>query len=164
MQEDARGGLENTPTETRIVARQENGADAPADESADSARESAEEYCKTADYQFSADEKPSKYSPISARDIDDVYAVVCALTEEAVVHVDCDDIAQSAEGQSLELCATSISRAVRLLAEDDQCPLEIERWSGESTIPALWRITVPDCDRPTDDEHGTPNEDDSHAA
>jgi hypothetical protein len=163
MQENERGGLEDAPTERRTVTRQESGADAPAEESADSERESADEHCQLRDYQFSAEEKTSKYAPISAEDIDDVYAVVCTLTEDTVVHLDCEDVAQCAQGQSLELCETSISRAIRLLAEDDQCPLEIERWSGKSTIPTLWRVTAPDCGHTVDNESATSDGGDSHA-
>lgn len=116
-------------------------------------------------YRFSAHGTTSKHAPISPVGVDAVYGVLCTLVEDAaVVYLDCRDVAQCDEGWSLDLCKTSISRAIRLLAEDDQCPLEIERWSGRSTIPTTWRVTTLDSEHTEDGENGHADGGDSHAA
>lgn len=164
MHQNEPGGLENAPRDSRTATHQDDEAAAPADESGQSRSDLADDGATPSEYRFSTHGTTSKHAPISPVDVDAVYRVLWTLVEDTVVYLDCGDVAQCDEGQSLDLCKTSISRALRLLAEDDQCPLAIERWSGRSTIPTTWRVTAPDSEHIKDGESDHADGGDSHTA
>ncbi len=40
----------------------------------------------------------------------------------------------------LDASDRAVSAAIGLLADDDGCPLDIERWNGANTTPTVWRV------------------------
>jgi hypothetical protein len=154
MRKDEPGGLEDAPTDSRTVSRRDDGAGTPADDSA----ASASRHRVTLDrYQFSEHGHTDKYAPITPGDVDDVFERLCRLLG-AEQYVDPETV-QYVDGDPLELCRTSVSRAIRLLADDDRCPLVIERWSGAASTPTVWRVGPPDEDTPMTDASPTGGDD-----
>ncbi len=124
------GGLENGPVDSSTATREgETTATATSD---------------TAAYRFSRHRQTDTYAPITPVDVDAVYRVLTELVEGGSAYLDHADIAESGGADTRDLCGTSISRAVGLLAEDARCPLTIERWSGPATTPTTWYVAPPE--------------------
>lgn len=150
MSKDEPGGLEDAPTESRTVNSRNDGAETATDDSP----ASASRHCVALDsYQFSEHGRTDKYAPITPDDVDDVFECLRRLlgTEQ---YVDPETV-QCVDGGARELCQTSVSRAIRLLADDNRCPLVIERWSGAASTPTVWHVAPPDDETPATDASPT---------
>jgi hypothetical protein len=103
------------------MSRNESGGDydAPND------RSTASEYTAPAPY------KVGKGPGIPAALPDQVFAALQAVDKPGYVRP--GDL-------GLDASDRSVSAAIGLLADDDGCPLDIERWNGANTTPAVWRV------------------------
>jgi hypothetical protein len=154
MRKDEPGGLEDAPTDSGTVTCRDDGSETPAEESSVSA---PQHRLALDGYQFSAERTTDKYAPITPGDVDDVFRRLCTLVED-VEYVD-PEMVQGVDDRALELCQTSVTRAIGLLADDDRCPLVIERWSGSASTPTIWHVAPPDERTPVTDESLTDGDD-----
>lgn len=142
-------GLEHIPSEQSTVSDQPT-TDVSAEETVTHGTSAPTSQVSSEAYRFSDHGTTHKYAPISPKDVDDVYAALVAAVDDTVAYVNWADIARVEGECAIDLCQTSISRALGLLARDEACPLTLERWSGQATTPITWRVTRPEDNQLTE--------------
>lgn len=154
-------GFEDVPHDRSIAPRQPAHVEGGVDKSVQSRTAVTSRRRTVAEYRFSEHGTTQKYAPISPADVDDVYVALAALLDGSVRYVDWTDISQMNGDYAVDFCGTSISRALGLLAQDEDCPVVLERWSGPSA-PTTWRVTPPEDDQPANAESAVTDDGERH--
>lgn len=90
-------------------------------------------------YTFSAHNKPTTDAEFDGEIVDRVYtALLGELGDGNVAYLTSADI------ELVNLRQWQVGRALVELARADDCPLEIDRWSGTTNTPRRYQIEVPE--------------------
>lgn len=93
------------------------------------------------EYTHPSTNKGPQLRALDEGDVQDVYdALADRVGGTDVLYTSSDRI-----GAAVDFSTATAGRCVRALADDPDCPLDIQRWSGESTTPAVWRVEVADA-------------------
>ena len=88
------------------------------------------------EYQYATHSK-GRGSGIDDETVNDVFAAVREAHANGRTYV-------SAANLDVEDTRTAVGKALRALADDDGCPLDLERWTGMHTTPTVWHVKKPE--------------------